>query len=51
MPRDTFLNLPDAKRKAITEAAVDEFAAYPYEQASINRIVANSGIAKGSFYQ
>ena len=51
MPRDTFQNLPETKRLAITEAAVDEFAAYPYEQASINRIVANAGIAKGSFYQ
>jgi AcrR family transcriptional regulator len=51
VPRDTFINLPDAKRKAITEAAIDEFAAYPFEQASVNRIVANSGIAKGSFYQ
>ncbi len=51
MPKDTFLNLPEAKRQAVIEAAVDEFAAYPYEQASVNRIVANAGIAKGSFYQ
>lgn len=51
MPKDTFLNLPEAKRQAIIEAAVDEFAANAYEQASVNRIVANAGIAKGSFYQ
>jgi len=51
VPKDTFLNLPDEKRTVITEAAIDEFAAYSYEQASVNRIVANAGIAKGSFYQ
>jgi AcrR family transcriptional regulator len=51
VPKETFLNLPEAKRQAIIEAAVDEFAAYPYEQASVNRIVAAAGIAKGSFYQ
>ena len=51
MPKDTFCNLPEAKRTLINEAAIDEFAAYPFDQASINRIVANAGIAKGSFYQ
>ncbi len=51
MPRQTFLNLPQEKRTIITNAAVDEFAAYGFEAASINRIVAASGIAKGSFYQ
>jgi AcrR family transcriptional regulator len=51
VPKETFLNLPEAKRRAIVEAAVDEFAAYSYEQASVNRIVASAGIAKGSFYQ
>jgi AcrR family transcriptional regulator len=51
VPKETFLNLPEAKRQAIIEAAVDEFAANPYERASVNRIVASSGISKGSFYQ
>ncbi|MBK9208259.1 MAG: TetR/AcrR family transcriptional regulator [Anaerolineales bacterium] len=51
MPKQTFLNLPQEKRTIITNAAVDEFAAYGFEAASINRIVAASGIAKGSFYQ
>lgn len=32
-------------------AAVEEFAEYGLENASTNRIVKNSGIAKGSFYQ
>ena len=51
MPKETFFNLPEAKRNLINEAAIDEFAAYSFDQASINRIVADAGIAKGSFYQ
>lgn len=51
MPKQTFFNLPEEKRRAIVEAAVNEFAEYGFKAASINRIVANSGIAKGSFYQ
>ncbi|NJC98284.1 MAG: hypothetical protein C3F07_21830 [Anaerolineales bacterium] len=51
MPKQTFLNLPEEKRQTIINAAVDEFAEYGLENASTNRIVANSGISKGSFYQ
>jgi AcrR family transcriptional regulator len=51
MPKQTFFNLPDEKRRIIVDTAVDEFAEYGFEAASINRIVANSSIAKGSFYQ
>lgn len=51
MPKDTFFKLPEDKRSFICEVAFDEFAEYPFDQASINRIVAGSGIAKGSFYQ
>lgn len=51
MPKQTFLNLPEEKRETIVNAAVEEFAGYGFESASINRIVANSGISKGSFYQ
>lgn len=51
MPKQTFLNLPEEKRNTIINAAIDEFAEYGLENASTNRIVANSGIAKGSFYQ
>jgi AcrR family transcriptional regulator len=51
MPKPTFLNLPEEKRQTIVNAAVDEFADFGYEASSINRIVANSGISKGSFYQ
>jgi AcrR family transcriptional regulator len=51
MPKQTFLNLPPEKREIIVNAAVEEFAEYGLENASTNRIVANSGISKGSFYQ
>jgi AcrR family transcriptional regulator len=51
MPKQTFFNLPDKKRQTIVNVAIDEFADYGFESASINRIVANSGISKGSFYQ
>ena len=51
MPKQTFLNLPDEKRKNIINAAIEEFAEYGLENASTNRIVVNSGISKGSFYQ
>ncbi|HSL43824.1 MAG TPA: TetR/AcrR family transcriptional regulator [Anaerolineales bacterium] len=51
MPKQTFFNLPEEKRETIVNAAVDEFAEYGLENASTNRIVKNSGIAKGSFYQ
>ncbi len=51
MPKQTFFNLPAEKRNTIINAAIDEFAEYGLENASTNRIVANSGISKGSFYQ
>jgi AcrR family transcriptional regulator len=51
MPKQTFFNLPPEKREIIMNAAVEEFAEYGLENASTNRIVKNSGIAKGSFYQ
>ena len=51
MPKETFFNLPKEKRDLICRVASEEFAAYPFEQASVNRIVAGCGIAKGSFYQ
>src|SRR5689334_7133759 len=51
MPKQTFLNLPLEKRETIMNAAIEEFADYGLENASTNRIVKNSGIAKGSFYQ
>lgn len=51
MPTQTFWNLPEHKRQAILEIAIEEFADHDYNEASISRIVARAGIAKGSIYQ
>lgn len=50
-PHAAFDNLPAEKRARIVELAIDEFSAVPYSQASLSRIVARAGIAKGSIYQ
>jgi TetR/AcrR family transcriptional regulator len=51
MPKQTFFNLPPEKQARFLEIAIAEFAANDYQNASISRIVAQAGIAKGSFYQ
>ncbi|HWP96369.1 MAG TPA: TetR/AcrR family transcriptional regulator [Syntrophomonadaceae bacterium] len=51
MPKDTFLNLSEEKKKRIFDAAVQEFSERRFSDASINQIVKNAGIPKGSFYQ
>jgi AcrR family transcriptional regulator len=51
MPKQTFLNLSEEKRKAFIEIALDEFANNDYNTASVSKIVAKAGIAKGSVYQ
>lgn len=51
MPKDTFLNLEEEKRQRFIAAALEEFAHNSYAQASITRLVARLGIAKGSVYQ
>ncbi len=51
MPTETFFNLPEEKRERILALAIDEFAENDYTSASISRLVAHAGIAKGSFYQ
>ncbi len=51
MPKDTFINLSEEKKKRIFDAAVKEFSTRRFSDASINQIVKNAGIPKGSFYQ
>ncbi|KNF07947.1 transcriptional regulator, TetR family [Gottschalkia purinilytica] len=51
MPKSTFFNLPEDKKERILGATIDEFAENSYQNASINKIVKKSDIAKGSFYQ
>jgi AcrR family transcriptional regulator len=50
-PKNTFRNLAADRQGRITTAAVHEFAEYGFKQASVNRIVREAGIAKGSLYQ
>lgn len=51
MIHDTFFHLPEEKRNRIYQCALREFAARPYDKSSINRIIADASISKGSFYQ
>lgn len=51
MPKKTFFNLQPEKRLLICNVALEEFGQYGLHGASLNRLVRNAGIAKGSFYQ
>lgn len=51
MPTERFLNLPEEKQKRIIQASLREFSRVPFEEVSINRIIQDAGIARGSFYQ
>ena len=47
----TFQNLKEDKKDRIIDAALAEFAARPFNEASITNIVKNADISRGSFYQ
>lgn len=49
--RPTFNNLPPEKQERVLGAALKEFADKGYQLASVNTMVSDSGIAKGSIYQ
>lgn len=50
MPTERFLRLPAEKQGKILCAAEKEFCTYPMEDISINRIIKDAGISRGSFY-
>lgn len=50
MPTERFYHLSEEKKKLIKEAAIKEFCRAPLEKASINKIVQNAAISRGSFY-
>lgn len=50
MPRPRFHKLPADQQQAILRAALDEFAAHGFNDASLNQIIDASGISKGSMY-
>ncbi len=51
MAKDTYHQLDETKRNRIMEAIIDEFSEYSFSQASINRIIKQAQISRGSFYQ
>lgn len=51
MPTQTFFRLPAEKRERLTQAAWREFSSVRLSEASINRIVRDAQIPRGSFYQ
>lgn len=51
MPKDTFFNLDGKKQRRIFQAAVKEFSARRFSEASINQIIKGADIPRGSFYQ
>ncbi len=50
MPSQTFLNLDKEKQKKLLDIAMKEFSKYSYPAVSINQIIQNAGISRGSFY-
>ena len=50
MPSKTFNNLDKDKKIRIMRAATQEFSNYTLREASINRIIKEAGISRGSFY-
>jgi AcrR family transcriptional regulator len=50
MVRPRFANLPPAQQQAILGAALEEFAAHGFHDASLNRVIESAGISKGSMY-
>lgn len=50
MPSKTFYNLSEEKKKKIILAAKEEFSKKLYQEASLNQIIKESNISRGSFY-
>ena len=50
MPSERFYRLSEEKQGLIWKASMKEFIAVPYEKVSINKIIRDAGISRGSFY-
>ena len=50
MPSQRFYRLSEEKQSLIWKASMKEFASVPYEKVSINKIIREAGISRGSFY-
>ena len=51
MPKETFFNLPEVKREKILTSAKREFARAGIKDSSIQKIIEEAKIPRGSFYQ
>lgn len=51
MCTETFLRLPEEKRRRFLDAAWEEFTSARFIDVSVNQIVRRAGIPRGSFYQ
>lgn len=51
MAKQTFLNLPEEKKKNIINALKKEFSRVPLKDALVSNIIINAKIPRGSFYQ
>lgn len=50
MPRPRFHTLAGERQQAILHAALDEFSTHGFTGASLNRIITEAGLSKGSMY-
>ncbi len=50
MPTERFYRLPEEKKRIIRDAAFKEFARVPIDKVSINQIIKEADISRGSFY-
>ena len=50
MPLARYKNLAAERKEAILRAAAHEFAEKGYERASLNRMISEAGLSKGTFY-
>ncbi|HAO61798.1 MAG TPA: hypothetical protein DCQ90_07755 [Erysipelotrichaceae bacterium] len=51
MVTSTFHRLDEEKKKRLMDALIHEFSEHTFSEASINRIVKDANISRGSFYQ
>ncbi|EGD51189.1 transcriptional regulator, TetR family [Thermoanaerobacter ethanolicus JW 200] len=51
MPKQTFFNLPEEKRKLITDTLIRYFSQKPYHKVDITDVAKECSVAKGSMYQ